>query len=214
MTDPDSRRPRTLPVIGYGLALAVAVLGLVARAVVAHDKGNSWVDVISVLLLIVAGILVLVVVLFKMFAWFDRVRTSALRCLYPTAFIASVVTDPTLVSQVDAFAMQSTGKRTRLLPSAYVSIVADREEVRFFRGSRNPRQVAAFPSAVVRRVELSSSQSGARMVPSLDIVCEGGAATGRLSVHLMRFGRLLPGFVRKESLADAARRFRIASGVD
>jgi hypothetical protein len=200
-------------VIVYGLALALAVLGLVARAVVAHEEGNNWVDVISVLLLIVAGTLLLVLALFEMFAWFDRVRTRALRHLYPTAFIASVVTDPTFVSQVDAFAMQSTGKRTRLLPSAYVSIVADREEVRFFRGSRNPRQVAAFPSAVVRRVELGSSQSGARMVPSLDIVCEDGTAHGRLSVHLMHFGRL-PGFLRNDTLTDAARRFRIASGID
>jgi hypothetical protein len=214
MTEQDSPRPRAVSVIGYGLALGLAVLGLLARAVVAHDDGNSWVDVISVLLLIVVGILLLVFALFEMFAWFDRVRTRALRRLYSTAFIASVVTDPTLVSQVDAFAMQSTGKRTRLLPSAYVSIVADREEVRFFRGSRNPRQVAAFPSAVVRRVELGFSQSGARMVPSLDIVCEDGTAHGRLSVHLMRFGHVLPGFVRNDSLADAARRFRIASGVD
>ena len=57
----------------------MAVLGLVARVVVAHDEGNRWVDVISVLLLIVAGILVLLFALFEMFAWRGRVRTRALK---------------------------------------------------------------------------------------------------------------------------------------
>ncbi|NEN04713.1 hypothetical protein G3T36_02410 [Diaminobutyricibacter tongyongensis] len=214
MTEPDSRSPRTFPVVVYGLALGVAVLGLVARVVSAHDEGNSWLDVMGMLLIIGAGIVVLLFALSEMFAWLDRVRTRALRRLYPTAFIAEVATDSTLVSQADAFSMQSTGKRTRLRPSAYVSIVADREAVRFFRGSHNPRQVAAFRSAAVRRVELGSSQSGARMVPCLDIVFEDGTAHGRLSVHLMRFGRVLPGFVRNDSLADAVRGFRTASGVE
>jgi hypothetical protein len=214
MIEPESPPPRTFPVIGYSLALAVAVLGLVARAVVAHDEGNSWIDVISVLLLILAGSFVLLFALVEVFAWLDRVGTRALRRVYPTAFIAQVATDPTLVSQANAFAMQSTGKRTRLVPSAYMSIVADREEIRFFRGSRNPRQVAAFPTGVVRRVELDSSQAGARMVPCLNIVCEDGTAHGRLSVHLTRSGHFLPGFLRNDTLADAARRFRSASGID
>jgi hypothetical protein len=204
MTEPIGRHPRATSVIGYSIALLVGVLGLVARAVAAHNEGNSWVDVISVLLLIVAG----------MFAWLDRVRTRALARAYPTAFIAQVATDPTLASQADAFALQSTGKRTRLVAGLYMSIVADREEIRFFRGSRNPRQVAAFPSAVVRRVELGSSQAGARMIPCIDIVCEDGTVHGRLSLHLIRFGHLLPGFLRNETLAGAAARLRTASGID
>ena len=62
MTEQDNPRPRTFSVIGYGLALEVAVLGLVARAVVAHDDGTS------VLPLILAAILVLLFALFEMFA--------------------------------------------------------------------------------------------------------------------------------------------------
>jgi len=149
MTEPLDRHPRASSVIGYGSALLVAVLGLIARAVAAHNDGNSWLDVISVLLLIVAGVLALMFALFAMFAWLDRVRTRALARAYPTAYIAQVATDPTLARQANAFAQQSTGKRTQLVASTYLSLVADREEIRFFRGSRIPRQVAAFPSAVI-----------------------------------------------------------------
>ncbi|RDV45218.1 hypothetical protein DOE76_08110 [Leifsonia sp. ku-ls] len=214
MTGDDRPHRRNAAWIGYGVPLAAGVLGLTARAVTAHDRGTSWLDVLSALLIVFAGCLLFAVALIRMFAWQDRVRTRALRSLSPAAFIVTVATDPTLVSQVNRFSLESTGRRTRLIASAYVSLVADRGEVGFYRGSRKPRLVAAFPSSVVRRVELGSSQAGARMIPCLDLVCEDGAAHGRLSVHLIRFGPVLLGFLRDDSLADAARRFGEAVGIE
>jgi hypothetical protein len=93
MTEPLDRHPRASSVIGYGSALLVAVLGLIARAVAAHNDGNSWLDVISVLLLIVAGVLALMFALFAMFAWLDRVRTRALGA--PTRLPTSLKSQPT-----------------------------------------------------------------------------------------------------------------------
>jgi hypothetical protein len=131
---------------------------------------------------------------------------------YPNAFIATVATDPTLVSGPNALAHQLTGERTELVASTYMSVVADHEEIRFFRGSRKPRQVAAFASSVIERVELGSAQAGARVIPTLDLVCRAGAAQGRISMHLIRFGRIVPRFVRDDSLEDAVRRFSAAAG--
>jgi hypothetical protein len=52
------------------------------------------------------------------------------------------------------------------------------------------------------------------MIPCIEIFCDDGNARGRLSVHLIHFGRILPGFLRNEKLADAARKLGSAAGID
>jgi hypothetical protein len=190
------------------------VLGLVGRAFAAHARGISWFDVGSMLVVIVGGILLLVVLLFELYASLDRKRTARLAASYPGAFIATVPTDPVLVATADAFALQSTGVRTKLVPSSYMALVADRRTVRFIRGWRRPHSVAEFPASVVERVEIGSAQAGARMIPTLDLICREGAAHGRISIHLMRFNRWVPHFLRDESLDAAARDFRVSVGLD
>ncbi|MFE4470117.1 hypothetical protein ACFRFH_14995 [Leifsonia sp. NPDC056824] len=207
------RRVSPAAATAYGVAIAVALFGLVMRAVAAHADGFSWVDVVSVLGLIVAGCLGLMIVLFEWFAWLDRIRTRTLAEAHPNAFIVSVSTDPALVSSADAFALQSTGKRTRLVASAYMTLVADRDLIRFFRGAREPREVAAFRTSVVVGVEIGSAQTGARIVPTLDLVCTDGLVRGRITVHLMRFGRVLPRFVRDEQLERAVGALRTVCGI-
>jgi uncharacterized BrkB/YihY/UPF0761 family membrane protein len=70
------------------------------------------------LLLIVGGILLLVFLLFELYAWLDRKRTARLAESYPGAFIATTPTDPILVAGANTFALQSTGSRTKLLHGA------------------------------------------------------------------------------------------------
>lgn len=166
------------------------------------------------LVVIVGGILLLVVLLFELYASLDRKRTALLVESYPGAFIATVPTDPVLVATADAFALQSTGVRTKLVPSSYMALVADRRTVRFIRGWRRPHSVAEFPASVVERVEIGSAQAGARMIPTLDLICREGTAHGRISIHLMRFNRWVPRFLRDESLDAAARDFRVSVGLD
>jgi hypothetical protein len=94
-----------------------------------------------------------------------------------------------------------------------MALVADRQAVRFIRGWRRPHPVAEFPASVIERVEIGSTQAGARMIPTLDLICREGTAHGRISVHLMRFNRFVPRFLRDESLDAAIREFSVAVGV-
>lgn len=214
MTGTRSRRISAAAAIGYGFLLALSLLGLVGRVLVAHDEGLDWLDILSMLALIVVGVLLLAFGLFRLYAVLDRRRTRRLGDTYPGAFIATVPTDPVLVSGADAFARESTGARTKLVASSYMALVADRGAVRFVRGWRRPHAVAEFPAAVIERVEIGSAQAGARIVPTLDLICRDGAAHGRISVHLMRFGPVVPRFLRDESLDAAAHAFAVAVGID
>lgn len=67
---------------------------------------------------------------------------------------------------------------------------------------------------MIERVEIGSAPAGARVIPTLDLICRDGAVQGRISIHLMRFGRILPHFIRDQSLADAAHQLAIAAGID
>ncbi|QNE36224.1 hypothetical protein [Leifsonia shinshuensis] len=211
-TGTQRRRVSAASVIDYGAAIALAVLGLIGRAFAAHASGIGWIDIGSVLLLMVGGILLLVFLLFELYAWLDRKRTARLAESYPGAFIATVPTDPVLVAGADAFALQITGARTKLVASSYMALVADRQMVRFIRGWRRPHPVAEFPASVIERVEIGAAQSGARMIPTLDLICREGTVHGRISVHLMRFGRVVPRFLRDESLDAAVREFGVSTG--
>jgi hypothetical protein len=95
-----------------------------------------------------------------------------------------------------------------------MALVADREAVLFVRGWRRPQPVAEIPTRVIERVEIGSAPAGARVIPTLDLICRDGAVQGRISIHLMRFGRILPHFIRDQSLADAAHQLAIAAGND
>jgi hypothetical protein len=212
-TGNERRRVSAASAIGYGAAIALGVLGLIGRAFAAHAGGIGWIDIGAVLVLIFGGVLLLVFLLFELYAWLDRKRTARLVAFYPGAFIATVPTDPILVAGADEFALQSTGRRTKLVASSYMALVADRQMVRFVRGWRRPHPVAEFPASVIERVEIGSTQAGARMVPTLDLICREGAVHGRISVHLMRFNRFVPRFLRDESLDAAAREFRVAVGI-
>jgi hypothetical protein len=213
-TGTKRRRVSAASAIGYGAAIALGVLGLAGRAFAARASGISWIDIGSVLLLIVGGILLLIFLLFELYAWLDRMRTARLAESYPGAFIATVPTDPVLVAGADAFALQSTGSRTKLVASSYMALVADRQMVRFIRGWRRPHPVAEFPASVVERVEIGSAQAGARMIPTLDLICREGTTHGRISIHLMRFNRFVPRFLRGDSLDAAVRELSVAVGVD
>jgi hypothetical protein len=212
-TGTKRRRVSAASAIGYGAAIALGVLGLIGRAFAAHARGISWIDIVSVLLLMVGGILLLVFLLFELYAWLDRKRTARLAESYPDAFIATTPTDPILVAGANAFALQSTGARTKLVASSYMALVADRQTVRFIRGWRRPDPVAEFHASVIERVEIGSTQAGARMIPTLDLICREGTVQGRISVHLMRFNRFVPRFLRDESLDAAAREFSVAVGL-
>jgi len=213
MTSPRPKRISTASAIGYTAALTLAVLGFVGRAFAAHAEGLSWFEVISGVSLIVGGVLLLVVLLFELYAWLIRVRTRTLAREYPGAFLATVPTDPALVESANAFAVASTGERTRLVPGSYMAIVGDRQEVRFVRGWRRPHVVARFPVEAIERIGIGSAQAGARIVPTLDLVCRDGQAHGRITVHLMTFRRGVPGFVRGEALDAEARRLGAATGI-
>lgn len=216
MTRTGTRRRRVsaASAIGYGSAIALGVLGLLGRAVAAHASGISWIDIASVLSLMVGGILLLVFLLFELYAWLDRKRTARLAESYPGAFIATVPTDPILVAGANAFALQSTGARTKLVASSYMALVADRQTVHFIRGWRRPHPVAEFPASAIERVEIGLAQAGARMIPTLDLICREGTVHGRISVHLMRFNRFVPRFLRDDPLEEAARDFGTVLGID
>jgi ABC-type nickel/cobalt efflux system permease component RcnA len=212
MTSPRPRRIATSSAVGYGLALTLAVLGLVGRVALAHRQGASWFEVVSALFLILGGVLLLTVLLFELYGWLIRTRTRALTREHPGAFIATTPTDPALVASANAFALASTGERTRLVASSYMAIVADREAVRFVRGWRRPHVVAQFPAAVIERVEIGSAPAGVRMIPTVDLVCRDGQSHGRISAHIMAFRKGVPGFVRDQDLDEVARRLAAATG--
>jgi len=191
--------------VGYAALLAVAVLSLFGRLVAAHNQGNSWIDVLSVFGLMVVGILLFVLLLFVLFDWRNRVRVQTLSAMNPTAFVAIVATDPTLVSQVDEFAVKLTGRRSGVRVSSYETLVADRSSIRIFSGSRKPREVVSFPTSMLARTSIGSSQAGARMIPCLDVFLHDDKGITRLSIHLIRS---VPRFVRGEHLDAALKAFR------
>lgn len=198
--------------VGFVTLLAVAVLSLVGRLVVAHNQGNSWIDVVSVLGLIVVGVLLFILLLLGLFDWRNRVRARALSATNPAAFIGQVVTDPTLVRQVDKFAVKLTGHPSKVRESSYVTLVADRASIRIFNGSRKPREAVSFPTSTLVRVSIGSSQSGARFIPCLDLFLDNGAASARVSVHLIRTRHGVPRFVKADQLDAALKAFQSATG--
>jgi hypothetical protein len=211
VTDDTGPRFNKASLSRYVIALAVAAVVLVGKVVVAHDRGYSWVDILWVLSLIVIGTVLFLLLLFGLFDWRNSIRAQTLSATNPTAFVGQVVTDATLVRQVDEFAVKLTGHRSKVRVNSYVTLVADRSNIRIFSGSRRPREAVAFPTAMLVRASIGSSQSGARIVPCLDLVLQSGGASTILSVHFMRTNHSVPRFVRGERLDAALQAFRTAT---
>ena len=98
MVSPDPKPTARGSVIGYAAALSLAALGLVGRVLAAHAEGMSWIEVLSALALIVGGVLLLMVLLFELYALLIRRRTRTLAQSHPGAFIATAPPrdDPTI----------------------------------------------------------------------------------------------------------------------
>ncbi|MCU1480107.1 MAG: hypothetical protein JWQ19_893 [Subtercola sp.] len=196
----------------FVILLALGIIGVAVRLIAAHNEGLGWLSIVSVAGLGVVGILLFTLVLFAFFDWRNTARARSLAEMYPSAYRADVVTDPTLVRQIDELSVRLYGRRSKVRQASYVTLVADTSSIRFFAGSRRPREQASFPTSMLHSTGIGESQSGARIVPSLELHLDNGDGGTTLNVHLFVTTFSVPRFVRGQRLIDAQRDIRASTG--
>lgn len=165
----------------------VSVVGLFAR------QQFSWGGVLL-------GV-VTVVAIFAFLAVRNGARLAAVQRMYPASFVGQVIVYPELSAQWDALSSEFVNAPKKMRSSRYVTVVADRSWIRFYRGSGKPIEIARVSGAIVRDVSVVKAQQGNWRLDSMELQFHGRGGPLLLDLCLLEWRYGFPHVVRGAELS-------------
>lgn len=164
----------------------------------------------------VEGVVIGIVIIAGVFAWFGLRNDARLRSLhrkYPGSFVAQINIYPELVPQIRRLTGAFGGEYLGVRAVSYGSVVIDASSIQLFGGGSVPRKLAAVPTSAIADVRISRVLQGKWVLGTIEIEFVDGNSRYLANFCLLRWTWFLPRIVKGEALDEQLAAFRDALAI-